>query len=155
MSKWLSIELSLLLLVSLVAFAGFVSWQNTGDDLTGEAFWRQPYRPPPKPIYVPPPQPAPDQNQIKAMTDRINQLYENIKQLQSDNKDINFQLKLKMDRIKSAFDETNLRIGRLEDSTKNLNTNELNNELNRVFLALKELSFKVKQLEDNDKLTNS
>ncbi len=154
MSKWLSIELSLLLLVSLVAFAGFVSWQNTGDDLTGEA-WYRPYRPPPKPIYVPPPQPAPDQNQIKAMTDRINQLYENIKQLQSDNKDINFQLKLKMDRIKSAFDETNLRIGRLEDSTKNLNTNELNNELNRVFLALKELSFKVKQLEDNDKLTNS
>ncbi len=55
MSKWLSIELSLLLLVSLVAFAGLVSWQNTGDDLTGEVSF---YRPLPKPIYVPPPQPV-------------------------------------------------------------------------------------------------
>ena len=37
MSKWLSIELSLLLLVSLIAFAGFVSWQNSDNDLTGFA----------------------------------------------------------------------------------------------------------------------
>ncbi|MEK6857946.1 MAG: hypothetical protein AABX39_05150, partial [Nanoarchaeota archaeon] len=28
---------------------GFVSWQNTGDDLTGEALWNKPYRPPPQP----------------------------------------------------------------------------------------------------------
>jgi hypothetical protein len=38
MSKWLSLELSLLLLVSMVAFAGFVSLQSgdSGDELTGE-----------------------------------------------------------------------------------------------------------------------
>ena len=37
MSKWLSVELSLLLLVSLVAFGGFVSFYDNGDNaLTGE-----------------------------------------------------------------------------------------------------------------------
>lgn len=61
MSKWLSIELSLLLLVSMVAFAGFVSWQNNyNNDLTGEAFgsWS---KPPPRPscpkVNCPPPAP--------------------------------------------------------------------------------------------------
>ena len=68
MSKWLSIELSLLLLVSLVAFAGFVSWQNTGDELTGEAW----YRPPPKPIYVPQPAQGLSLQQKQEMLDLLN-----------------------------------------------------------------------------------
>ena len=46
MSKWLSIELSLLLLVSLVAFAGFVGMQDSSNNLTGELSF---YKPAPKP----------------------------------------------------------------------------------------------------------
>ena len=69
MSKWLSVELSVLLLVSVVAFAGFVSMTDSGsessdysddsNDVTGNFRlpWKKPkpvYRPP---VYVPPPRP--------------------------------------------------------------------------------------------------
>ena len=74
MNKWLSVELSLLLLVSLVAFAGFASLQSSdddfesvisdysGDELTGELKWRGGQKlidktrgkTPPKPAPAPP-----------------------------------------------------------------------------------------------------
>ena len=57
MSKWLSIELSLLLFVSLVAFAGLFSMQSSDNDLTGELSLYKPPRPQP-PVYVPPQQPV-------------------------------------------------------------------------------------------------